>query len=89
MSDAATGPGQVAFSSDGRSLVVTERGTHRIDVYTVDDDGRAQGPFVYASAGPVPFGFAIDRQNTVVVSEAGVGGGASSYRVDRSGARAR
>ena len=50
LSDAATGPAQVAFSSDGRSLVVTERGTNRIDVYTVDDEGRAQGPFVYASA---------------------------------------
>jgi 6-phosphogluconolactonase (cycloisomerase 2 family) len=85
LSGASTAPAQVSFTSDGRSLVVTERGTNSIDVYTMDDDGRAQGPFVYASAGPVPFGFAIDRQDTLLVSEAGAGGGASSYRVGGGG----
>ena len=33
------------------------------------------------SSGPTPFGFAIDKRNTVFVSEAGAGGGASSYRL--------
>ncbi|MGE0812628.1 MAG: lactonase family protein [Vicinamibacterales bacterium] len=81
LSAASTAPAEVAFTSDGRSLVVTERGTNVIDVYTVDAGGLADGPYVYASAGPVPFGFALDRQDNLVVSEAGTGGGASSYRV--------
>lgn len=85
LSGAATAPAQVSFTRDGRSLVVTERGTNTIDVYTVDDDGRADGPYTYASAGPVPFGFALSRRNTLFVSEAGAGGGASSYHVDRGG----
>lgn len=85
LSAAATGPAQVSFTDDGRSLVVTERTTNVIDVYTVGEEGQPDGPFVYASAGPVPFGFAAGRRGTLFVSEAGVGGGASSYRVSRSG----
>jgi 6-phosphogluconolactonase (cycloisomerase 2 family) len=33
----------------------------------------------------VPFGFALDNQNTLFVSEAGGGGGASTYRVGGDG----
>jgi 6-phosphogluconolactonase (cycloisomerase 2 family) len=33
-------------------------------------------------AGSTPFGFAIGKRNTLLVSEAGAGGGASTYRVD-------
>lgn len=85
LSGDTTAPAQVSFTRDGRSLVVTERATNTIDVYTVDEDGRAEGPYLYASAGPVPFGFALSRRNALFVSEAGAGGGASSYRVDRGG----
>jgi hypothetical protein len=42
---------------------------------------RAAGPFLQPSSGPTPFGFAIDKRNTLLVSEAGAGGGASSYRI--------
>ena len=52
-----------------------------IDTYTVGSDGRLAGPFVHPSAGPTPFGFAVDKRNTLFVSEAGAGGGASSYRI--------
>lgn len=83
LSAVSTNPAQVAFSDDGASLIVTERATNLIDTYAIDGDGYLTGPFVHASAGPVPFGFAVDKRNTVLVSEAGPGGGASSYRVDR------
>ena len=82
LSATQTSPAQVGFSDDGRNLVVTERATNLIDTFTVDDDGRLEGPFINASAGPTPFGFAVGRRNTVLVSEAGAGGGASTYRID-------
>jgi len=78
----STAPGQVGFSRDGDTLIVTERGTNRIDTYLVNDDGTLHGPFVFPSAGPTPFGFASAQRNTLLVSEAGAGGGASTYRVD-------
>jgi 6-phosphogluconolactonase (cycloisomerase 2 family) len=84
----STSPAQVGFSDDGASLIVTERGTNRISTFAVGDDGLLSGPFVYPSAGPVPFGFAVDKRNTLLVSEAGAGGGASSYRVGANGALA-
>jgi 6-phosphogluconolactonase (cycloisomerase 2 family) len=81
LSGASTNPAQVGISDDGSALVVTERASNRISVYAIEDDGQLTGPIVYPSAGPVPFGFAIDKRNTLFVSEAGAGGGASSYRI--------
>ena len=37
-------PAQIAFSPDGRTLVVTERGTTSISTFTVDDRGLAERP---------------------------------------------
>ncbi len=88
LSAESTSPGQVGFSEDGRTLIVTERGTNRISTFAVGGDGLLAGPFVYASAGPVPFGFAVNKRNTLLVSEAGAGGGASSYRIGAHGALA-
>jgi 6-phosphogluconolactonase len=81
LSSASTAPAQVSFDDTGNVVIVTERGTNLIDTYTVGDDGRLTGPFFSPSAGPTPFGFAVDKRNTLFVSEAGAGGGASTYRV--------
>jgi 6-phosphogluconolactonase (cycloisomerase 2 family) len=81
LSAASTNPAQVGFDDEGASLIVSERATNLLDVYAIDRDGLAVGPFVHASAGPTPFGFAVDKRNTLFVSEAGAGGGASSYRI--------
>jgi 6-phosphogluconolactonase (cycloisomerase 2 family) len=81
LSAPSTNPAQVSFSHGGEFLVVSERATNLLDVFTVDRDGRALGPVSQPSAGPTPFGFAIDKRNTVLVSEAGANGGASSYRI--------
>ena len=80
-----TNPARVGFSDDGDVLVVTERATNRIDTYTVGPNGLLSAPTVHPSAGPVPFGFALNKRDTLVVSEAGAGGGASSYRIDEDG----
>lgn len=77
----ATAPAQVGFSDDGATLVVTERATNLVDTYSVGADGLLTGPFSHPSAGPTPFGFAVDRRGTLFVSEAGAGGGASTYRI--------
>ena len=86
LSAASTSPAQVGFSSDGDTLIVTERATNQVVTYAVAADGQLGAPVAHASAGPTPFGFAVDNRNTVFVSEAGAGGGASSYRVGEDAA---
>ena len=86
---AAPGPAQVQFSREGEWLVVTEKGSNLLLVYPVDDDGIAGAPRTFPSAGTTPFGFAIDKRDHVLVSEAF--GGApnrsamSSYDLEEGG----
>jgi 6-phosphogluconolactonase len=86
----ATGadPAQIAFSPDGHTLVVTERGTNSISTYTVDDRGHADGPRTIASSGATPYGFDF-AQDSVVVTEAFGGeigaAAASSYVLHEPG----
>jgi 6-phosphogluconolactonase len=84
----STSPAQVGFDDKGTTVIVTERATNQVDTYSVGSGGRLTGPFVHASAGPTPFGFAVDKRNTLFVSEAGAGGGASSYRIGAGGSLA-
>jgi 6-phosphogluconolactonase len=76
---AAPGLAQISFSSDGSTLVVTEKTTNLIDTYQVED-GLAGAPVTHPSSGAVPFGFAFDRQDHAIVSEAS--GAVSSYEID-------
>ncbi len=89
LSGNSVGPAEVSFDPDGEVLVVTEKATNKIDVFTVDGDGIASGPMVYPSASPTPYGFAVGNRGQVFVSEA-VGGMANlgmvgSYSVSRMG----
>ena len=80
---AGTDPAQVAFSPDGRTLVVTDR-ADTIHVYAVDDDGRAGAPVSQPSSGATPYGFAFAGETLVVTEAAGAQIGAasaSSYRL--------
>lgn len=74
------GPAQVAFSYDGRFLVVTEKNTNLVDVYPVDAHGTAGTLTSHPSAGITPFGFSFGGDHELFVSEAN--GTASSYRLD-------
>jgi len=85
LSGANTGPAEVAFSTDGHHLVVTEKTTSQLDTYRVDGRGRAGAPVTTASSGPVPFGFAFDTRNHPIVSEA-ANSTLSSYRLGAGGA---
>ncbi len=84
-----TGPAQVSFTRNGDALVVAERVTSLIDVFTVGDDGFADGPKSFQSVGATPFGFDVGRQGRVFVSEAAGGAAnassASSYAVSEAG----
>jgi 6-phosphogluconolactonase (cycloisomerase 2 family) len=74
-----TAPAQVAFGEDGGVLIVTEKATNKLATYRVRRDGAIDAPLVTASSGMTPFGFAVDRRGTVLVSEAfGGAAGASA-----------
>jgi 6-phosphogluconolactonase len=72
LSAAATGPAQIEFNRDGDELVVTEKATNKISLYSVDN-GVANGPVVRNSIGMTPFGFAFDKRDHLIVSEASGG----------------
>lgn len=90
LSSSAAGGAQIAFDFSGRTLVVTEKATNTISVYsTINPNGVAGPPTTYQSAGNTPFGFDFGRANMLFVSEA-FGGAAgastlSSYRLNPSG----
>jgi 6-phosphogluconolactonase len=76
---------QIAFSPDGRTLVVTERGTNSISAYAIDERGYADGPTTIPAAGETPYGFDFTEDGGLVVTEAFGGdigkAAASSYSV--------
>lgn len=77
---------QIAFSPDGRTVVVTERVTDRISTYAVGSDGLLNGPTAHPSSGATPYGFDFGRDGVLVVTEAFGGrvgaAAASSYRLN-------
>jgi 6-phosphogluconolactonase len=89
-----TAPAQIGFTPDGEFLVVTERATNLIAVFSLGADGEGNdgvarpGEF-YPSAGPTPFGFAFDKRGHLHISEAAGGAAdassASSYQVTQDG----
>ena len=70
LSGTGTGPAEVAFSPNGRLLVVTEKNTNLIDVFRVGDDGVAGDAEPQPSRGATPFGFAFGKRDQLFVSEA-------------------
>jgi 6-phosphogluconolactonase len=80
----AAAPAQAGFNGDGSVLMVTEKGTNKIDTFTVDEDGRLSNSMTTPSSGATPFGFAFAHRGIVVVSEAGPNA-LSSYQVHRGG----
>jgi 6-phosphogluconolactonase len=87
--EAGSDPAQVGFSPDGRTLIVTERGTNAIVSFPVDASGLLGEPSTRPSSGPTPYGFAVTPAGVLVVTEAfGAQTGkaaASSYVIDESG----
>jgi len=70
LSSADADPAQIGLSPDGRTLIVTERGTDSIEVFPVRDDGSLGEPTVIASSGQTPYGFVFASHGALVVTEA-------------------
>jgi 3-carboxymuconate cyclase len=89
LSSADADPAQVLFSTGGRVLIVTERGTNTISSYLIDERGYAQGPATIKSSGQTPYGFGLTADGSLIVSEAFGGAtgaaAASSYAVSGAG----
>ena len=87
--NAATGPAEVSFDSEGDVLIVTDKPTNEIFTFQVNDQGVAPASVSHASNGATPFGFAVDQRDHVVVSDAHGGPGGtsalSSYEVNDDG----
>ena len=73
------GAAQISFDNYGTRLVVAEKATNTLDVLPVSANGVAGAAVSNPSTGQTPFGFAIDKSNHVIVSNAAGGAaGASS-----------
>ncbi|WP_426593184.1 lactonase family protein [Cellulomonas sp. McL0617] len=79
-------PGQVAFTPDGRSLLVTTKAaSNAIDVFTFGPLGRpSAAPVVASLPGKVPFALVFDPSGNAVVAEAA--GNVATFRVAGNGA---
>lgn len=75
------GYSQVGFDPRGNNLVITDRANGEILVFSLDRQGLpALAPVVTTSSGAGPFGFIFDKQEHLLVSEAG-SGAVSSYSI--------
>lgn len=86
LSGTATAPAQVSITPDGDGIVVTEKATQLIDVYRLNDSGRAGSRTSVHSEGATPFGFDFTPAGDLAVSEAGPSA-ASTYDVRPFGLR--
>ena len=82
------GPAEVSFNLDGTLVAVTEKTSNTIVVFSIDA-GRLVGPFISASSGQEPLGFAFGQHDLLIVSEAfngaSNGSAVSSYQADKGG----
>jgi 6-phosphogluconolactonase len=81
-------PGSVAFTGDGKFLVVTEKTGNNIDTFAVAPNGGLSAIKVTPSVGPGAFAATGTSNETVLVSETGSGGttsAISSYHIQSDG----
>jgi 6-phosphogluconolactonase (cycloisomerase 2 family) len=83
---AGSDPAQVAFTPDGRTLLVTDRASDSIHAFAVGEDGALGALVTHPSSGATPYGFDVTADGVLVVTEAAgaqVGkASASSYKLD-------
>jgi len=86
LSGTYTGGSSIAFSPDGKFLLVTELVSQKIDVFPVLPNGTLGQIVVNSNPGPGTFALSFDAKGDVLVSETGVAGATngsaiSSYKV--------
>jgi 6-phosphogluconolactonase len=89
LSGNAVASGSVAFSPDGRFLIVTEKATNNLDVFSALSDGTLSPITVTPSVGPGAFSASFTGNDEALVSETGPGAlnesAISSYSVNSDG----
>ena len=90
LSTNTSGAASLSFSPDGRFLVITERLTNSIDIFSVQEDGTLAPIVVNQDALPGTFGVAFAPNGTALVVETGPAGAQngstiSSYAVQEDG----
>lgn len=85
-------PAQVAFSPDGRLLIITERLANLIDVFTMDEAGIAAAHAQLISNNHTPFGVSFGHNHVIAITETNErvpripvinGASVSTYRIGR------
>jgi 6-phosphogluconolactonase len=82
------GSASIAFSPDGRLLLVTERPANRIDAFRVLANGELSQVVNNPSAAPGTFAATFSPQGTLIVSETGPGGVANGSTISSYAVRA-
>lgn len=78
----ASAYGEIGFDARGETLLVTDKGNSKILAFAMDDQGLpAATAVVSPSNGMVPFGFAFDQHDHLLVVEAG-SDAVSSYAIE-------
>jgi 6-phosphogluconolactonase (cycloisomerase 2 family) len=85
-----TGPSSLAFSPDGRFLLVTEKVTNNIDVFSVNSDGSLSQPTITPDPIPGVFDVVFSPDGTALILQTGGAGipdasTVSSYLVQQGG----
>jgi 6-phosphogluconolactonase len=90
LTTANSGAASLAFSPNGKFLLVTEKLTNNIDAFQVKNNGTLSAIVVNPSAGPGLFGVAFASNGTVLTTATGPAGGSdastvSSYALNSNG----
>ena len=62
-------PAQVAFSSNGKLLIITERLANLIDIFRMSEDGTPGNHTQLVSNNHTPFGVSFGRHQTIAITE--------------------
>ncbi|MDQ2841920.1 MAG: lactonase family protein [Acidobacteriota bacterium] len=80
LSASNTEPSTIAFSPDGSKLVISERQTNNVDVFSVAPDGSISDPVFNAFTAVSPFGLQFNATGVLLVTS--LGGSLTSYSVN-------
>ncbi len=90
LSGTSTAPAQISFDNEGEVLVVTEKATNKITTFSIDEESNLPADGIsFDSVGDTPFGFAFNKRNQLIISEANGGrageSSVSAYKVRDEG----
>jgi len=81
LTTANSGAASIAFSSDGRTLLVTEKATNRIDSFRVLADGTLSKLVANPAVGPGTFAVLFAQNGAALVAETGPAGGINASAI--------